>query len=116
MSMNSTHTNVRLLGIAYVLETLKPDGIGLQTSYGEKWFADPALTAVLRGPGSAVAHKHLPASESTPHLGARSGARRRRRKRAHGAHSRRRPDPDKIFRNSVVASFQRRSGRDPGSW
>ena len=35
--------------IEYVFDTLKADGIDLQTNYGDKWLGDPALQAGSRG-------------------------------------------------------------------
>ena len=33
--------------IAYVFDTLKADGVGLQTNYGDKWLGDPIYKPVF---------------------------------------------------------------------
>jgi predicted TIM-barrel fold metal-dependent hydrolase len=41
------HVDATLDEIAYALDTLGADGIGLLTSYGDRWLGDPAFTPVL---------------------------------------------------------------------
>jgi len=45
--MPMPHVDATLHEIAHALDTLKVDGIGLLTSYGDKWLGDPAFTPVL---------------------------------------------------------------------
>src|SRR5438552_12964597 len=45
--MPMPHVDATLNEIAYALDTLKADGIGMLTSYGDKWLGDPAFAPVM---------------------------------------------------------------------
>ena len=45
--LSMLETEVTLKEIEYVFDTLKADGINLQTNYGDKWLGDPAYKPVL---------------------------------------------------------------------
>ena len=45
--MPMPHVNATLHETAYALDTLKADGIGLLTSYGDKWLGDPAFAPLM---------------------------------------------------------------------
>src|SRR5437870_9438477 len=45
--MPMPHVDATLNEIAYALDTLKADGIGMLTSYGDKWLGDPACAPVM---------------------------------------------------------------------
>jgi predicted TIM-barrel fold metal-dependent hydrolase len=45
--MPMPYVDATLLEIAHALDTLKADGIGFLTSYGDKWLGDPAFAPVM---------------------------------------------------------------------
>lgn len=45
--MPMPHVDATLDEVAYALDALKADGVGLLTSYGDKWLGDPAFTPVM---------------------------------------------------------------------
>jgi len=46
-TLSMLDTDATLKEIAYVFDTLKADGVGLQTNYGDKWLGDPTYKPVF---------------------------------------------------------------------
>src|SRR5262249_56968022 len=46
-AMPMPHVDASLHELAYALDTLKADGIGFLTSYGDKWLGDPSFAPIM---------------------------------------------------------------------
>ena len=105
--------------IAYAYDTLKADGVGLLTSYGDTWLGNPAFRPVMEelNRRKAVVHVHPTAANCCRNLDYGVGARQHRVRHRHDARDHRRDVQRRrraLPRHPLHLVARRRHGAVPG--